>query len=561
MGDEGRDHVWFQYLVETSSDIIWDIDLEGRFTFVSPQAKDILGYAPEALLGRSLFALIPEEARASIKAALAEHSLSGGHVNVIDVDAVDVMGGRHNLEIRSSPMRDGAGIIIGFRGTARDVTSRKTSETALARSEETSRKLAEVLPDGIAVTNGRGEIQYASGKAKELAGIEASADDEIVGTTLLDWLIPEDHERAKANIANLLAGRHTWENRYALKRKDGTILAVEITAAVLNDESGNVTGLVAIIRDVSERARMENGLSTHRGQLEDLVKERMDELRKSRRAALSLMQDANIQRERAENAREALAASEQELVAAKEMAEAASRAKSEFLANMSHELRTPLNAVIGFSEVLREGTFGPLNGKQSRYVSHILTSGRHLLDLINDILDLSKVEAGKLELELSEFGIKPLLEKGLSMFGEKALKHRLRLELRISDGAENLEIRADERKLMQVYFNLLSNAMKFTPDGGSIKIGARRSRASLFVTVADTGIGISKENQARLFRKFEQVDSSLSRQHQGTGLGLALSRKLIEIQGGRIWVESEGEGKGSRFIFCIPLAPVERTVA
>ncbi|MCX7045155.1 MAG: ATP-binding protein, partial [Candidatus Sumerlaeota bacterium] len=246
---------------------------------------------------------------------------------------------------------------------------------------------------------------------------------------------------------------------------------------------------------------------------------------------------------------------EKALHAAKQAVEAASRAKSEFLANMSHELRTPLNSIIGFSEVLHDQTFGPLTHKQTRYVDNVLTAGQHLLSLINDILDISKVEAGKMTVEARSFPVRPMLDNALVLVKERALKHGLMLSL---ETPADLTVSADERMLKQILFNLLSNAVKFSEPGGRVAITAERAGDDLCVSVADTGIGIKLEDQARLFTEFEQLDSGYDRMHQGTGLGLALTRKFVELHGGRIWVESEGEGKGSTFRFTLPLIYEDR---
>ena len=267
-----------------------------------------------------------------------------------------------------------------------------------------------------------------------------------------------------------------------------------------------------------------------------------------------------------------------ELEAAKLQAEGASRAKSDFLANMSHELRTPLNSVIGFSEVLTEGLAGDVTNEQKEYIQYIWKSGKHLLSLINDILDLSKIEAGKMELALGEFDIKEFVQGSLLMFKEEAIKHKIKFTSDIPDDIG--VITADAVKIKQALLNLLGNAFKFMDDGGSVSVSARRVESSelkvkslkqekseivkpatlnletdgnfIEISVTDTGIGISQEDQKRLFQPFQQFESTLTKKYEGTGLGLSISKKIVELHGGRIWVESE-EGKGSRFIFIIPV--------
>jgi signal transduction histidine kinase len=229
--------------------------------------------------------------------------------------------------------------------------------------------------------------------------------------------------------------------------------------------------------------------------------------------------------------------------------ETTSRHKSEFLANMSHELRTPLNAIIGFSQVLRERMFGEVNEKQEEYLDDILSSGNHLLSLINDVLDLSKVEAGQLELEVAPFSLREALERGLVMVKERATKDGVRVALATDPEVDVVE--GDERRIRQVIFNLLSNAVKFTPERGSVSVSATRLDGEVHVSVADTGPGIAREDQARIFEEFQQADVG-TKEREGTGLGLALSKKLIELHGGRLWVESE-RGKGSTFTFALPM--------
>jgi signal transduction histidine kinase len=265
-----------------------------------------------------------------------------------------------------------------------------------------------------------------------------------------------------------------------------------------------------------------------------------------------------------------------------QQAEAANLAKSEFLANMSHELRTPLNAIIGFSEVLVDKHFGELNETQEEYTHDILSSGKHLLSLIQDILDLSKVESGMMELDPSEFNINVLLKGSLTMIKEKASKKDTQLFTELVDITE--PIFADERKIKQITFNLLSNALKFTPDGGSIHINTEvierhwlqdhvpasfredilpniedHHQKYLKVSVTDTGIGIKCESLKKIFNPFQQEDTSTSRKYGGTGLGLCLTKKFLELHKGGIWVESQ-VGNGSIFTYILPFSSVQHTV-
>ncbi|TAN43918.1 MAG: PAS domain S-box protein [Nitrospirae bacterium] len=324
-----------------------------------------------------------------------------------------------------------------------------------------------------------------------------------------------------------------WGGELLNRRKDGSEYPVLLTTSPVKDADGNIIALVGIARDITERKKLEELMKKYNEELEGQVKERTMDLEQARLQA-----------------------------------DAASRAKSDFLANMSHELRTPLNSILGFSDILNRGFYGQLNDNQKEYVQIIAESGRHLLSLINDILDLSKVEAGRLELELSRFRIKEILEGSAMMLKEKALKHDIRMTLNIGPDAD-IKIEADVRKVKQIMFNLLSNAVKFTPDGGSVFVEARKigiennapqppldlrgcAGELIEIIVEDTGIGIKPEDIERLFKPFQQLQSAYVKEFEGTGLGLALTKRLVELHGGSIRVESE-YGKGSKFAFVLPV--------
>ncbi len=394
----------------------------------------------------------------------------------------------------------------------------------LEKSERKYRNLFNDALDMIHIVDRNGRIVDANKIELETLGYSM---EELIGKPQLEIIHPDYRIVTKEALEQILKGEKVRFYETAFVTKKGKKIIIEVNA-VPQMKEGKVVGTRAFIRDITERKRT---------------------------AELAV----------------------------------ANQAKSEFLANMSHELRTPLNAIIGFSEILGDQTFGELNEKQTKYIKNVLASGRHLLQLINDILDLSKVEAGKMELEPSRVNIKGLLENSLTMIKEKAMKHSLRLDLHIAEELMDIEISADERKLKQIMFNLLSNAAKFTPDGGSIRLEAElisdfgsriadldpkslpaiaspqarqagkiQNPKCIEVSVADSGIGIKPEDQERVFGEFEQLDSTYARQQEGTGLGLALTRRLVGLHGGGIWVESKGEGKGSTFTFVIPVEALER---
>ena len=379
------------------------------------------------------------------------------------------------------------------RELTNEVNERRQAEESLKESEQRFRTIFESNSDGLIAIRIEDNKFYMCNRA--ICRMLGYREDELLRLSIAD-IHPEDKlPHAIRLFERAVKAEISVAEELPVKRKDGSLFYadVNISPIVLYGKPH----IIGAFRDVTERRRL------------------------------------------------------QESEIARLAAEEACRTKSDFLANMSHELRTPLNSVIGFSEVLQDELYGPMNEKQREYVNNIHTSGRHLLSLINDILDLSKVDSGKMELELGVFSVRELLGDSLAMFKEKALRGAIGIHLELDPEAD-ANIMADQRKLKQVMFNLLSNAIKFTPAGGTMKVSARRRPDFVEIAVADTGIGIKAQDIPKLFTPFTQLESVYTKGFEGTGLGLALSKRLVELHGGRIRVKSKF-GKGSRFSFTIPL--------
>jgi PAS domain S-box-containing protein len=431
---------------------------------------------------------------------------------------------KHNdkwLEERINPILSEKKELVGAVLIVRDVTERKQAENDLKTSlmqAERFRSALDHVTAYIYMKNLQFRYIYANQATLDLLGCSA---DELDGDIDARFFSADSIKRVREVDSRVLAGESTNEVTENATEQ-GKRFFWSIKSPIYDDpERTQICGLLGISTDITDQRHTEEELEQYRHHLEEMI---------------------NIRT--------------QELESARSLAEQANRAKSEFLANMSHELRTPLNSVIGFSEVLADQLFGPLNEKQQEYVTNILTSGRHLLSLINDILDLSKVESGKMELELSVFTLRETLETSLMMLREKALKGSINLHLELAPQAD-VDIVADQRKLKQIMYNLLSNAVKFTQPGGTVDVSAQRDGNFVEITVADTGIGVRKEDLPKLFQTFTQLESAYTKGYEGTGLGLALCRQLVELHGGRIRVTSEF-GTGSRFSFTLPLSQADK---
>jgi PAS domain S-box-containing protein len=428
-------------------------------------------------------------------------------------------------------IRNDNGTPVEIIGYWHDITDRKQAEEELRSSEERFRLIFDNASDGILLADLENRRLHMANKM--ICQMLGYSLEEIIKLEVMDIHPEEDLPYVIEQFEKQARHEIILSKDIPMKRKDGSIFYADVNSFIVPLKGKKY--LAGIFRDTTERKQSEDALKESRNKLEEAMY----------------------------------------------LAQAANSTKSEFLANMSHELTTPLNSIIGFSQVLQDGLYGDLNEKQKEYLSDILNSGMSLLGLITDMLDLSKVESGKAELKASRFFLKDVLKTMSLLFKNRAMEHSIILSLDIDPDAD-VEIEADAGMMKQILFNLLDNAVKFTPDGGNIRVAARKmykeavtaksvsDKAILAkeialssarndnvtdfieITVEDTGIGIEPEKMKHLFYAFTQLESPYTKRHKGTGLGLLLTKRLIELHGGRIWIESEF-GKGSKFTFLIPL--------
>lgn len=428
----------------------------------------------------------------------------------ITEDSSIIKGQEIVTETRKIPLTEG-GKVTSILTVIRDITERKLTEKALVESELKYRTLTNNIPDIVCSIDESGNMSAVNETSTKLTGYEV---DDIIGAPFTKFIHVEDREIVAKNFHDAIANRSetTKGLQFRVITRDGLTLWVELNSRRRFDENGNFIQEDVVLRDVTQRRRIEE----EKAILTQRIVERTSQL-----------SAANAELSRAV------------------------RAKDEFLASMSHELRTPLSAILTISESIDEEVYGPMTDRQRQAVRNITESGQHLLSLINDILDLSKIEAGKITLDPVPVAVEELCQASIRLTRGQAQKKRLSMTLTIDSHLNSLI--ADERYLKQILVNLLGNAVKFTPDGGrmGLEVQADSERQVVQFTVWDTGIGIPKDKQSLLFKPFTQLDSSLSRQYGGTGLGLALVARLTELHGGSVSVDSD-EGKGSRFTVSLP---------
>ncbi len=573
LSDVRQSEANLQDFLDNASDLIQSVSPDGHFFYVNQTWKNTLGYDDTDLAQLTLFELIHPESKAHC-AATFERVLRGEEVG--SVEAVFLAKDGRRVRVRGNVnCRFEGGEPVATRSIFRDVTEAAEAEASLRHYQ---RQLEE--KNSRLERQGRDLVQLAEFRRVLVAFVNDTLRGGALGETFYQQLLECAVRAIPGAQAGSLLLRHEETGDYTFVAAVNFDLAklrkIRFSADELSFRKGEGDSVPRLVKDYGFSAKFgetRQSLLAEAGRVGEIAVSLSVPVLVSGGAAAFLnldnFGDAEAFGEEAVALTEAFASQvgvlmtrlnlEAELQArGRDIEHAnvelarANRLKSEFLANMSHELRTPLTAIIGFSELLKEELFGPLNEKQTDYVRDILEAGHHLLALINDILDLSKIEAGQMELAPAEVDVAELLEGVLSVIRERAQRAELTLHAALPP---ELPLSADPRKLKQVLYNLLSNAVKFTPLGGEVHLLVEERPDAVHFFVTDTGIGIGEADMGGLFQEFSQVDSSLSRRHDGTGLGLALSKRLVELHGGAIWVESE-VGKGSTFGFSIPKAQV-----
>jgi len=482
-------------IVESSNDAIIGQTLDGRITSWNSGAQAVFGYTGEEAIGQPIQMLIPlgrQDEQMHILAGLAQ----GETVPAFDTVRLRRGGEPLDVSMTISPIRDGEGRVVGVSKIARDVSDQRRAETALRNSEERLRFTLESAHIGDWNLDLSTGIMEHSARHDQCFGYsEPQADWSF--DKFIQHVLPEDRAEVEQTLNVSVTELRNWRIQCRVVWPDGSLHWISKHGSVQR-QGDKVTHMLGIVSEITEQRQAENARLT-------------------------------AQRLEAEN----------------RQIQEANRLKSQFLANMSHELRTPLNAVIGFADLLHSGFVKADSPKHQEYLGHIGTSGRHLLQLINDVLDLSKVESGKFDFFPERLDLSALLKEVRDVLHTAVMRKGIRISTHIDADLTNLTL--DAARLKQVLYNYLSNAIKFTPTGGHVTVRATSAGPEHFrIEVEDTGIGIAAADLPRLFTEFQQLDVGYSKQHQGTGLGLALTRRLVEAQGGQVGVEST-PGSGSVF--------------
>ncbi len=478
----------FHTLADYTYDWAYWIAPDNQLIYTTPSCERITGYRPEEFSKDPglISAIIHPEDRPLVKDHFEK--TSEGDPFTIDFRIITRAGEVCWIAHACQDVYGDDGKWLGRRSSNREITERKRAEEELRLKEFVFNSSL----TGDAIANNEGVLTHANQSYARMWGYDRV--ENVIGKHISDFLTDKSILK---EIFDSLSKQGNWEGELAVQKKGGSTFFVYTKANVVRDANGKQIALYATQIDITARKN-----------------------------------------------------AEEKILEAKKAADAANRAKSDFLANMSHELRTPLNAIIGFSQILRDQTAGPLTPEQAEILGDILQSGQHLASVIGDILDVTQIEAGKLGLQISAFAIKNVLTYSMHVFKEQAEDQSIQLSLDVPEDIGS--ITADERRVTQVVINLLSNAIKFTPKGGQAGIIARRDGGNVQVTVWDTGTGIAPDNMDKLFRPFQRLATTLTDNIPGTGLGLNFSKKIVELHGGRMWVESE-LGKGSKFIFFMPI--------
>lgn len=546
-----------QTYIDVVGVILLLLDKEGNVQLINRRGCEILCCDESQVIGLNWFEnFIPAAQRARARRAF-QTFLEGdrdSNAEYVEYYVQTRKGETRLIAWHNTSIQDDEGQIVSILGSGEDITQQRRAQDQLNRRYQYERMLSDIAAQAVVSE----DIRLFQARCLEILGTTINISNVLIFKYLpvpdslkcmFEWHLPSSPSM-KARISKIDVCDIDWcmepmrNNQIKILVIPKDPPPIEQTFPACLQEAGIKSLLmVPIFVDQSYYGFLgfHESRRTRRWEDEDL-----DLLR----TVATIIGEALASSQYKIHLEELVEARTQELFSAKLAAENANRAKSEFLANMSHELRTPLNSIIGFSEVLVDRIPGGLNPEQEKVVNTVLESGRHLLDLINDILDLSKIEAGKMDLDVIEFSFRDLLTKSLILFREKAGSHEIGLKLLISPEIDR--IRADPTKIKQVLFNLVSNALKFTSDHGQITISAESRDEAIVVSVQDTGIGIAQNDLKKLFKPFQQIETSFSGKHPGTGLGLHFSKKLVELHGGEIWVDSQLD-KGSTFSFSLPI--------